>query len=47
MLGIWLLIGLVISIIFSLIHKEDMKNFIIRLGFVELVNIIIWLIFYS
>ena len=46
-LGSWLLIGLVLSTIFSLIRKEDFKDFLMRLVFVEFVNVIIFLIFYG
>ena len=46
-LGSWLLIGLVLSTIFSLIRKEDFKDFLMRLVFVEFVNVIICFIFYG
>lgn len=44
MLGIGLLIGGVISIIFSITSKEDREDFTHRLIFVELSQVIIWLL---
>jgi len=43
-LGILLGVGVVISLIFSLIKKEDFNNFFIRVIFTSLISLIIYLI---
>jgi hypothetical protein len=43
-LGIYLSIGFAVSVVISLIAGETITQFIIRIGIVELMEFIVWLI---
>lgn len=47
LLGLWLLGGLIVSIISSRIKKEDFDSLMHRIFFVELIGVIVFLLVYG